>query len=301
MKQIIVLWALALGCLACQQESASPSADRAETQATIPNESVASPEETAETEPLSDAEGQKTLSSFNGELMVPPQQQASITLSMSGSIHEMALLPGRFVQKGERLVTLENPEFIDLQQTYLEATVQCEFLEQEYLRAQALASQEATSRKRLQQSKADFLSAQSRQQGAATRLQLLGVDASQLASQGIQPYLEVKAPISGYLTEVKVNLGKYVSAGETICEIINKQESWLQLTAYEKDLAGLETGTEIEFTVNGMGGRTFEATLLSIDQRVDETNRSIQLYARVKKGDPQFRPGMYVNAWLRKK
>ena len=62
-----------------------------------------------------------------------------------------------------------------------------------------------------------------------------------------------------------------------------------------------DAGIDSAFTVNGLPDRTFEATLLSIDQTVDKTNRSIRVYARVKKGELQFRPGMYVHAWIDKK
>ena len=304
MKQMLILGVVATCLAACQQESASTSTPESTETATVaPAAHV--PEQPAEATEVTDATSGATQQahegSFNGVLMVPPQQQASITRSMSGSIHEIFVLPGRFVQQGARIATLENPEFVELQQSYLEAAAECEFLEQEYQRQQTLASQEAASCKRLQQSKAEFLAAQSRMQGSKTRLQLLGVQPDQLTAQGILPYLEIKAPISGYVTQIQVNLGTFVPAGETICEVVSKQEYWLQLTAYEKDLSQLKEGEAIAFTVNGLPDRTFEATLLSIDQTVDKTNRSIRVYARVKKGELQFRPGMYVHAWIDKK
>ena len=67
----------------------------------------------------------------------------------------------------------------------------------------------------------------------------------------------------------------------------------------EKDLEKLQTGAELEFRVNGMDGKVFEAVLVSVDQMVDSANRSIKVYARVKKADAQFRPGMYVSAKVR--
>lgn len=304
MKQMFILGVVATCLAACQQEPATtpaPESTEIVTAAPAVQEPEQASEATETTDATSGATQQANEGSFNGVLMVPPQQQASITRSMSGSIHEIFVLPGRFVQQGARIATLENPEFVELQQLYLEAAAECEFLEQEYQRQQTLASQEAASRKRLQQSKAEFLAAQSRMQGAQTRLKLLGVQADQLTAQGIQPYLEVKAPISGYVTQIQVNLGTFVPAGEAICEVVSKQEYWLQLTAYEKDLMQLHEGESIAFTVNGLPDRTFEATLLSIDQTVDNTNRSIRVYARVKKGDPQFRPGMYVHARISKK
>ena len=56
--------------------------------------------------------------------------------------------------------------------------------------------------------------------------------------------------------------------GEPICDVIDKSALMLQLTAYEKDLDKLKVGDTFDFHVNGMGGTTFKATLLSIDQMV---------------------------------
>ena len=210
-------------------------------------------------------------------------------------------VPGDYVKKGSVVVSLENPDFITLQQTYLDAHAQTEYLEAEYKRQQRLSEQEAASQKRFQQSKADYLSMKSRQDAAAAQLAILGVSAGDLLEDGIQPYLEVKAPLSGYVAGLSINLGKYVNAGEPICDVIDKGETLLCLTAYEKDLADLSIGNQVQFRVNGMGKETFHAVLISIGQEVDETSRSLEMYARVKETNPRFRPGMYVSARVEKK
>ena len=220
---------------------------------------------------------------------------------MGGTVHATTLLPGDYVKKGSVIVSLENPDFITLQQTYLDAHAQTEYLEAEYKRQQRLSEQEAASQKRFQQSKADYLSMKSRQDAAAAQLAILGVSAGDLLEDGIQPYLEVKAPLSGYVAGLSINLGKYVNAGEPICDVIDKGETLLCLTAYEKDLADLSIGNQVQFRVNGMGKETFHAVLISIGQEVDETSRSLEMYARVKETNPRFRPGMYVSARVEKK
>lgn len=255
---------------------------------------------TEQVDAISSATAMPNHSSFNGTLMVPPQRHATVTLTMGGTIHSTTLLPGDYVKKGTVLATLENPDFILLQQNYLDAHAQTEYMETEYARQQRLASQEAASQKRLQQSKADYLSMKSRLEAAAAQLTILGVPAEELLRKGIRPYLEVKSPLNGYVANMAINLGKYINAGEPICDIIDKGETLICLTAYEKDLENLEAGKRIQFRVNGMGEQTFHATVLSIGQVVDETNRSLEIYGRVKESNPRFRPGMYVSARVEK-
>ena len=192
------------------------------------------------------------------------------------------------------------PDFITLQQTYLDSHAQTEFLEAEYLRQQALSAEQAASQKKLQQSKADYLSMKSRVEAAAAQLKLLEVEPEVLLKEGIQPFLQIKAPISGYVADVKMNVGKYMNVGDALCEIVDKSRTLLRLTTYEKDLADMKVGNPVQFRVNGMGKIVFKATLISIGQKVDEDTRSVEVYARVDTVDNQFRPGMYVTARIMK-
>lgn len=239
-------------------------------------------------------------SSFNGTLVTPPNNFATVTLSMGGIVKNLSLLPGTYVNKGTVLGTLENPDFIDLQQAYLDSYAQLEYLEAEYQRQQTLSREAVASQKKFQQSKADYLSMKSRLQASAAQLRLLGVNPETLSSSGIRPYMEVKAPINGYISNVQANLGKYLNVGEPLCDLIDKSQTMVRLTAYEKDLAGMKVGSRVQFRVNGLGKTTFHATLVSIGQQVDDSNRSIELYAKVLDASPLFRPGMYVSARMEK-
>ena len=238
--------------------------------------------------------------SFNGTMVIPPQRMATVSLTMGGVIKSTSLLPGEPVRQGSVLATLENPDFITLQQTYLDSHAQAEFLEAEYLRQQALSAEQAASQKKLQQSKADYLSMKSRVEAAAAQLKLLEVEPEVLLKEGIQPFLQIKAPISGYVADVKMNVGKYMNVGDALCEIVDKSRTLLRLTTYEKDLADMKVGNPVQFRVNGMGKIVFKATLISIGQKVDEDTRSVEVYARVDTVDSQFRPGMYVTARIMK-
>lgn len=232
---------------------------------------------------------------FNGLIMVAPDQQATVSVTMGGRIHSLNVMPGKAVGRGQVIATLDNPEFIELQQAYLESAAQLEYLEKEYARQRSLSG-DAASKKRVEESKAEFLSMKSRRDAAATKLQALGVSTKAIVDHGIKAFLPITAPITGFVTSLDANLGKYVEAGSAICDIINKSHPIIQLTVYEKDIHLMKTGDALLFRVNGMGKKSFAATVASVDQAVDEKDYSIKVYARVKDADASFRPGMYVRA-----
>lgn len=237
---------------------------------------------------------------LNGMITTSPQNNVTITPTMAGSIQNIYVFTGDYVKKGQTIVTLKNPEFISLQQEYLTASAQVEYLQQEYLRQKTLASREAASQKKLQQCKAEYLSQKSTLEGARAQLRLLNVNTARLRKSGISPYLNITAPASGYVTNMNINKGQYINTGETICNILNKAETMIQLTAYEKDLPYIKKGDLITFTVNGISDRTFSAVIYAIDQMVDQKKGSINVYAKAKESDKLFRQGMYVNAIIKK-
>lgn len=236
---------------------------------------------------------------FNGVIMVSPQQNATVSLTMGGKVHSLKVMPGQAVARGQVIASIDNPEYIDLQQTYLDASAQTEYLEKEYKRQSDLSANDASSQKKMQQSKAEYLSMHSRLSAAASRLKTLGVNPASVKLNGIQPYLLVKAPINGFVTNLNVNLGKYLDAGEPICDVINKSQPLIQLTVYERELNLMRVGRPVEFRVNGMGKKTFNAQIVSIDQSVDAKDYSIKVYAKVTSSNSDFRPGMYIRAKLK--
>lgn len=273
------------------------SADSVSTDAAKPKTEVA---DTVEADVSTGATNVANSPTFNGVLVVSPDQVATVTSTMGGRIHKLNVIPGKAVRRGQVIAMLDDPDFITLQQTYLESSAQLECLRLEYDRQRNLASKEAASQKRVEQSRADFLSMKSRASAAEAQLRALGVDVKTIADGKIMMYLPVTAPISGYVTDLEANLGKYLEPGMPICNVINKSQPIIKLTVYEKDLSLIEVGTQLAFRVNGMGKATFSATVISVDQAVDKTDYSIKAYARVKDGGATFRPGMYVRAKVKK-
>ena len=300
MKKILLPIA-ALLC-ACSSAPTAPASTAASEAAATDSIAAAPAEEPAsEVDAASGATSVPNEPTFNGILVLPPQSRATVTLTMGGSIRSTTLLPGAYVKQGTVLATLENPEFIALQQSYLDSHAQYEFLRTEFLRQQTLAREEASSQKHFQQSKAEYLSMRSRMDAAAAQLALLGVDTTRLLAGGIIPYLDIKAPISGYAADVKMNIGRHFDVGEPLCEIVNKSDMMLRLTAYEKDLANLLAGDRVEFRVNGIEGETFHGVITMVGQQVNNENRSIDVYVRIEGQNPQFRPGMYAMARIARK
>ena len=61
--------------------------------------------DSVEVDGISSATALPNHSSFNGIMVVPPQRQATVTLTMGGTVHATTLLPGDYVKKPMRACT----------------------------------------------------------------------------------------------------------------------------------------------------------------------------------------------------
>lgn len=288
---IILMVFSALSCKSTSNNESKGTEGLPEAQHEIAPESVQE-----QTDAVSGATNVQDRPTFNGIIDVTPQNKATVSMTMGGIIHSLNVIPGRYVRKGEIIALIDNPDYINLQQDYLQISAQLDYLEAEYQRQSSLQEQNAVSQKAFQQSRADYLTARTSLMALQARLTTLGTDTETLKDKGLNPYLIVRAPIGGYVSNLDVNIGKYIDVGEPICQIVDKSNPILILTVYEKDLFLVQNGKKVIFKVNGLEDRAFEAEIVSIDQVVSNVDYSIKVYARVKEADASFRPGMYVRA-----
>ena len=122
----------------------------------------------------------------NGLLDVPPQQLVSISAPLGGFLKSTGLLQGSRVKKGQLIATIENLEFIQIQQDYLEAKGNFEFAKADYERQQTLAKQNVNSEKTLQQAKSNFTSWQAKYAGLREKLKVLNLNVSSIEGGNVR-------------------------------------------------------------------------------------------------------------------
>ena len=105
----------------------------------------------------------------NGMLDVPPQNLVTISAPLGGFVKNTELLQGMKVKKGQTVVVMEHPDYIQLQEDYLTTKNQLEFLELEYQRQEELAKENVNAAKALQQAKSNYFGVKAKAQGLRDR------------------------------------------------------------------------------------------------------------------------------------
>jgi cobalt-zinc-cadmium efflux system membrane fusion protein len=239
---------------------------------------------------------QKNLSGLlkvNGFIDVPPQNLVSVTTQMGGIIKSTPLLQGSSVSKGQVIAVLQNQDYVQLQQDYLESKSQLELSDSEYKRQQALAQQNVNSQKVLQQSKAQYQTMQARANALKQRLRLINISPESLTAGNIRSSVNIYAPISGYVTKVNVNTGKFVAPNDVMFEIVNSSNLHVELNVFEKDAEKVKPGQKVRFNLSN--DSTDRIAIVQLVGREINPDKTVTVHA-IAKGSVKFIPGTYLKA-----
>ena len=138
----------------------------------------------------------------SGLVAVAPQNLATVSAPLGGFVKSASLMPGSTVTKGQTLAVLENQEFIDIQQNYLETKNKLEYAEAEYKRQNELYKNEVSSTKNMQQVTTEYKSLKTQVKALEQKLALVGINPSNLTDDNISRSIPVVSPISGYVKTV---------------------------------------------------------------------------------------------------
>jgi RND family efflux transporter MFP subunit len=230
----------------------------------------------------------------SGTVAAAPQNLATVSMPLGGFVKSTMLMPGNSVQKGQTLAILENQEFVDIQQNFLEARNKFEYAEAEFNRHTELYKDDVYSQKNLQQVTTEYKNLKAQVKALEQKLALIGINPANFREEDISRAVAVTSPISGYVKSVNINLGKYVAPSDVLFEIVNSDKLFLELTLFEKDADKVTIGQKIRFFINNET-EEHEAVIYQTGKSIN-TDRTYKVYASVTGACKNVIPGMYVNA-----
>ncbi len=233
----------------------------------------------------------------NGIIDVPPQNMISISVPLGGFLKYTKLLPGMHLLKGESIATMEDQQYIQLQQEYLTTVSNLKFAELEYNRQKELNLSKAASNRALEQAEASFQSLKINAKSLSEKLKLIGINPENLSEKTISRSIDIRSPIDGYVSHVNVNIGKYLNPSDVLFELVNPTDIHLGLTIYEKDLDKIFIGQKLQAFTNHKPDLKYPCEIILIGKDLSE-ERSVEVHCHFEKYDKTLIPGMFMNAEL---
>jgi cobalt-zinc-cadmium efflux system membrane fusion protein len=231
----------------------------------------------------------------NGTIDVPPQNMISVSMPLGGYLKSSRLLPGMQVRKGESIAIMEDQQYIQLQQEYLTTKSKLVFSKSELDRQRELNQSKASSDKILQQAQMDYSTLSIALSSLAQKLRLININPNNITENNISRTVPLYSPISGIVSKVNVNIGRFVNPSDILFEIIDPSDIHLNLKIFEKDLAKLSKGQKLMAYTNNQPDKKYPCEISLITGDLSE-ERTAEVRCHFENFDKSLVPGMYMNA-----
>ncbi len=234
----------------------------------------------------------------NGMFDVPPENRASISVYFGGYIKRLDLLPGQKVNRGQVLFVLENPEYLEVQRDFLEEKGKLKYLQSDYERQKTLSRDNVASEKQFLKAESDYKVTSAKYESLRKKLQLMGIAPDKISEENLQSSIMVLSPISGYVSEVNVNLGSFLDASDVGVVLINPEHLHLELQIFEKDLPKVKERQKIVFNLQDDPSKKYDAEVHLVGKAVEPQRRTISVHGDLVNDDEKmlFNPGMYLES-----
>lgn len=234
----------------------------------------------------------------NGILRVPNEKRATINSIYPGTISKIYIKLGDYVKKGQTIATISNPEFISVQESYTTVNSQITFARQEVDRQKTLHEGNAGALKNLQNAQAQLKNLQAQKASLVKQLQLMGMNPAQISNGNLKNALAISSPINGYVTRLNSSIGNYVDASFSIAEVVDNQDLSVFLSVFEKDIANLQVGQMVHFTLANHNEKEFTAKVSVIGSSFEPDSKTVLVQAEVTGDKKHLIDGMNVVALL---
>ncbi|WP_298286211.1 efflux RND transporter periplasmic adaptor subunit [uncultured Lutibacter sp.] len=232
----------------------------------------------------------------NGFIDVPPASKAKVSAIMEGFIKKSPLLIGDKVKKGQLLLTLENPDFIEIQQNYLEVFEKLKYLKNEYERQKTLYEEKISSQKNYLKAESDYKSSVAHLNSLEQKLRMMNINITNVKAGNFTSEISIFAPISGSITKVNASVGKFMNASDVILEVVNIEHKHVELIVFEKDVLKVKEGQQIKFKTPENSEKIYNAEVHLIGTAIDEMKRTTKVHGHLEDESEPFLVGMFVEA-----
>jgi cobalt-zinc-cadmium efflux system membrane fusion protein len=237
-----------------------------------------------------------------GKILAPKPRTAIVSYFLPGRVSDVQVQVGNRVKKGQPLVTLQCAEVAAAMSEFYKAVASHELAQLNLAREKQLAADGIGARKNLLAAETDFKVARGNLEAAEKRLHILGFNEVQVKdiaqAHKISPAMTLHAPIDGKVVASAAVVGAMVDQSKEILTIIDPTSLWVDAEIYEKDVAKVKIGQEVEVVVPAYSAERFAGKVSYIADTVNEETRTITVRTEVDNRDDRLKPGMFADVSL---
>ena len=230
----------------------------------------------------------------NGQLEVPPQNEATITTVVGANVVSIEVIEGDEVKKGQVVAYISHPNIIEKQTMYLNAYSNSQFLKKSFERQKTLYDAGVGSGANFQGAEAEYKASLAMVNGLEAQLKQLNINASGVRNGTIYQRVALRSPIEGFVQKVEIKTGQYVEPQTDLMDVVNTHHVHADLMVFEKDVYKIEKGQKVTFNVQSIPGKQLTAEIYSISKTFEENPKALHVHAEIENKAGNLIPGMYI-------
>jgi len=233
-----------------------------------------------------------------GKVFAHPQRRAIVSYAFPARISRIHVRIGDWVKTGQELIILQSEEVGTAKSEFYKAQADYELAKVNFERGKRLYDRGVGAKKDFLASEAGFKVAQANLNAAEKKLHVLGFTEVQIQTitetHQINPIITLFAPINGKIIENRAVLGAMVDQTTEILTIMDPNLLVIDADIYEKDIAKIRIGQQVEVTVPAYPGENFMGKISYISDVLKEETRTITVRAEVENQGYKLKPGMFA-------
>jgi cobalt-zinc-cadmium efflux system membrane fusion protein len=251
-----------------------------------------------------------------GVLSLDQNRTAQISSLVGGKVASLAVDLGESVRKGQALLMINSPEFVQAQANFLQTVAKLNLSRKEYERAKILFREKAIEEKEFLRREAEFENLSTEAGGLGSILHSYGFDHEQTEKliekcvtrksddnlcELADANLPILSPLKGTITFRDVILGEHVEPNKVLFTVSDLRTLWALLDAYEKDLPFIKKESEVIILSSLYPGREFKGKITYISDTIDAKLRTIKIRVDVKNDQALLKPNMFIQGIIENK
>jgi membrane fusion protein (multidrug efflux system) len=263
-KNILVMslvGALAVLNYSCSSETQSKDVEDKDSTAAIPVE-------------MASAQRGSISAYYSTTATLEAEEEAMVVAKVRGVVQQLNVEEGDFVQKGDIMARMED-EQLEIEASRAKATM--DRLYNDYQRNKELFDRKLISAEQYENSKFEYESQKAEYELANLKLE----------------YTQIKAPISGVVSQRMIKVGNMVNTDQEAFKITDFDPLLAVLHVPEHEMNKLRKGQTSVIQVDAIKGETFTGRVLRISPVVNPETGTFKVTIAIKDESGQLKPGMF--------
>lgn len=244
----------------------------------------------------------QTVLRLPGQLQLDADREARLLSPVAGRVSTVRAQVGEKLAAGAVLATIDSAELAAANADWLAARERRALAAAAFGREESLWQKKISAEQDYLQARKELAEARIAENRALQALLALGVseqDARALKDSSALSRYTLRAPLAGTVLERPVVRGETVSPEKLLFRMADLSVLWMELAVPVADLAGIRRGQRV-YVSESRSGVQGEGRVLFVQPELAVASRTGVVRVALDNAQGQWRPGMFVNAELRR-